>query len=88
MSQLSETHIQDQIKELADRMDAVERKLDLILSKLDSNCDKMGRHIDFIDGVYASVKVPFNYISNKMHKIAKPFGKHAETHEFQTHSEN
>lgn len=60
------------------RMDAIERKLDLILQKLDGsiikNCDKMGTHIDFVNGVYATVKVPLNYISNKMHKIINPLG--------------
>ena len=60
------------------RMDAIERKLDLIIQKLDGsvikNCDKMGTHIDFVNGVYATVKVPLNYISNKMHKIINPLG--------------
>ena len=75
------TH-EDELKHLMDRMDAIERKLDLILFKLDGsiikNCDKMGTHIDFVNGVYATVKVPLNYISNKIHKIANPFGSHKE----------
>ncbi|MFZ9241447.1 MAG: hypothetical protein ACO22R_09925 [Chitinophagaceae bacterium] len=54
---------------LIDRIDAIERKLDLILQKLDGtvikNCDKMGTHIDFVNGVYDTVKVPLNYISKK-----------------------
>lgn len=65
---------------LIDRIDAIERKLDLILLKLDNdvidNCDKMGNHIDFVNGVYDTVKVPLNYISNKIHKIINPFGTH------------
>ena len=67
---------------LIDRMDTLERKLDLILQKLDAsvikNCDKMGSHIDFVNGVYDTVKVPMNYLSNKIHKIANPFGSHKE----------
>lgn len=63
-------------QQLIDRMDAIERKLDLILQKLDGsvikNCDKMGTHIDFVNGVYATVKVPLNYISNKIHRLANP----------------
>ena len=70
------------LKELTDRIDVIERKLDLILMKLDGsvikNCDKMGTHIDFVNGVYATVKVPLNYISNKMHKIINPLGVHKE----------
>ena len=72
----------DNLTHLIDRMDALERKLDLILQKLDGsvikNCDKMGSHIDFVNGVYATVKVPLNYISNKIHKIANPFGSPKE----------
>ena len=63
-------------QQLIDRMDTIERKLDLILQKLDDsvikNCDKMGTHIDFVNGVYATVKVPLNYISNKIHRLANP----------------
>jgi hypothetical protein len=70
------------MKELADRLDTIERKLDLILQKLDGsvikNCDKMGTHIDFVNGVYSTVKVPLNYISNKIYKIVNPLGFHKE----------
>ena len=73
---------QDQLTDITNRLDALERKLDLILLKLDGsvikNCDKMGNHIDFVNGVYATVKVPLNYISNKMHKIINPLGSHKE----------
>ena len=68
-----------QMKDLMDRMDAIERKLDLILVKLDEsvieNCDKMGNHIDFVNGVYETVKIPLYYISNKINKIANPLSK-------------
>ena len=73
---------QDQLTDITNRLDALERKLDLILTKLDGsvikNCDKMGNHFDFVHGVYATVKVPLNYISNKMHKIINPLGSHKE----------
>jgi tetrahydromethanopterin S-methyltransferase subunit G len=72
----------DDLTILIDRMDTIERKLDLILQKLDGNviknCDKMGSHIDFVNGVYATVKVPLNYISTKIHKLANPFGSPKE----------
>jgi hypothetical protein len=65
-------------QELSDRLDAIETKLDLILHKLDAsvitNCDKMGNHIDFVEGVYATLKVPLNYISDKIHNIVNPMG--------------
>jgi tetrahydromethanopterin S-methyltransferase subunit G len=81
--QRNQTQDRDQLTDITNRLDALERKLDLILTKLDGsvikNCDKMGNHIDFVNGVYATVKVPLNYISNKMHKIINPLGSPAIT---------
>ena len=69
-------------QQIMNRMDDIERKLDLILQKLDGsvikNCDKMGTHIDFVNGVYDTVKVPLNYISNKIHRLANPLRSHAD----------
>jgi hypothetical protein len=66
----------NELKELTDRIEVIERKLDLILLKLDGsvikNCDKMGTHIDFVNSVYTTVKVPLNYISNKIQRIINP----------------
>ena len=33
------------------------------------NCNKMGDHIDFVNNVYDTVKVPLHYISNKVQKM-------------------
>lgn len=69
-------------KQIMDRMDTLERKLDLILHKLDgsviANCDKMGTHIDFVNGVYETVKIPLNYISTKIHRLARPLSSPKE----------
>jgi hypothetical protein len=71
-----------ELKDLIERIEVIERKLDLILLKLDGsvikNCDKMGSHIDFVNSVYTTVKVPLNYISNKIQKIINPTGLHTE----------
>lgn len=68
-----------QHQQIMNRMDDIERKLDAILHKLDGSviksCDKMNTHIDFVNGVYDTVRMPLSYISNKFHKIASPFGK-------------
>lgn len=78
----NQDHNHDQLTNITNRLDELERKLDLILTKLDGsvikNCDKMGNHIDFVNGVYATVKVPLNYIANKMHKIINPLGSHKD----------
>ncbi len=36
----------------------------------------MGTHIDFVNGVYDTVKIPLNYIANKIHKIINPVGSY------------
>ena len=70
------TQISSELKELMDIIEVIERKLDLILFKLDGsvikNCDKVGTHIDFVHSVYTTVKVPLNYISNKIQRIINP----------------
>jgi hypothetical protein len=61
----TQTH-EDELKHLMERMDTIERKLDLILLKLDGsiikNCDKMGTHIDFVNGVYDTGICRYNTI--------------------------
>ena len=67
-----------ELAELSNRIQKIEEKLDIIVQKLDNNiiknCDKMGDHIDFVNNVYETVKVPLHYISNKIHKIVNPLG--------------
>jgi iron-sulfur cluster repair protein YtfE (RIC family) len=65
--------IRNDIIMLKSKMERIEEKLDAILQKMDTNiiknCDKMGEHIDFVNNVYDTVKVPLHYISNKVQKI-------------------
>ena len=76
------SQISSELKELTDRIEVIERKLDLILIKLDGsvvkNCDKMGTHIDFVNNVYTKVNVPLNYILNKIQRIVNPSGLRIE----------
>lgn len=69
----SSTCIRNEITNLKNQVDKIEEKLDAILQKMDNNiiknCDKMGDHIDFVNNVYDTVKVPLHYISNKVQKM-------------------
>jgi hypothetical protein len=69
----SSTCIRNEIKILKNQVERMEEKLDAIMQKLDNNiiknCDKMGEHIDFVNNVYDTVKVPLHYISNKVQKM-------------------
>lgn len=69
----SSSCIRNEIVNLKNKMELIEEKLNTILQKMDNNiiknCDKMGHHIDFVNNVYDTVKVPLHYISNKVQKI-------------------
>lgn len=69
----SSTCIRNEIKNLKNQAERMEEKLDAILQRMDNNiiknCDKMGDHIDFVNNVYDTVKVPLHYISNKVQKM-------------------
>lgn len=42
----------------------INEKLDKIVALLETDCNKMSDHIDFIEGVYDHVKHPLNYVMN------------------------
>jgi hypothetical protein len=69
----SSTCIRNEITNLKNQVERIEEKLDAILQKMDNNiiknCDKMGDHIDFVNNVYDTVKVPLHYLSNKVQKM-------------------
>jgi hypothetical protein len=69
----SSTCIRNEITNLKNKIERMEEKLDAILQRMDNsiikNCDKMGDHIDFVNNVYDTVKVPLHYISNKVQKM-------------------
>ena len=52
-----------------EQLKRIEEKLDLLLQKFDClepECKKMGNHIDFVEGVYDTVKAPMNLLCNKI----------------------
>ena len=52
------------------RLTNIENQFGIIHNKIDTDvvqeCRKMGSHIDFIEKVYANVKHPLGYITNKI----------------------
>ena len=62
--------IYDKIKNLEDKIDEQNKKLDIITNILNNdvkiNCDKMSEHIDFISSVYERVKTPMYFICDKL----------------------
>lgn len=69
----SSSCIRNEITILKNKIERMEEKLDTIMQRMENsiikNCDKMGDHIDFVNNVYDTVKVPLHYLSNKVQKM-------------------
>ncbi len=54
---------------ISERMDLLEKKLNLIIEKLESvekGTDKMTSHIDFINDIYSKVQTPLFWICDRV----------------------
>lgn len=68
--------VEDKINKLEVKMDSILEKINAInsnlvkiekiLTKNTSECEKMGSHIDFVENVYDNVKHPLGFICNKV----------------------
>ena len=80
----SSSCIRNEITILKNKIERMEEKLDAILQRMENsiikNCDKMGDHIDFVNNVYDTVKVPLHYISNKVQKMIGVNRIHDDAH--------
>jgi hypothetical protein len=52
--------------ELEIKFNRIEQKLDKIIELLEKDCKKMVDHIDFVENVYDSIKMPFYYVMDKV----------------------
>ena len=59
-------HIEDQIKSIDNQLDKL---LNLLEKDIQPNCNKMSKHIDFIEYVYNYLKNPMYFLSNKMNYL-------------------
>lgn len=51
------------IKELNEKLDRIEKILN---NEIMNNCNKMSRHIDFIERIYEYIKFPLFFITDKV----------------------
>lgn len=62
--------MEEKVENLERKLDNLERKLDKIIfileNDISSECNKMSKHIDFIDTVYDNVKNPLGFVCNKV----------------------
>lgn len=57
---------------MEERLNRLENKIDLIiylLEKQNHDCNKMSKHIDFIDNVYTRIKYPLFFICSNVSKF-------------------
>lgn len=67
--------INNRLNNLEKKCDLIESKLDTIIDLIESNnqsCEKMSDHIDFVENVYENVKNPLGYICNKINNFIQP----------------
>lgn len=63
----------DKLNALSIKMEETEKKIDLILEKINNNneiCEKMGDHIEFVETTYDIIRKPMNYLTNKVNLFA------------------
>jgi uncharacterized protein YaaN involved in tellurite resistance len=58
--------IDSKLIEIEHKVHGIEKKLDRIIELLEKDCKKMVDHIDFVETVYDSVKMPFYYVMDKV----------------------
>jgi hypothetical protein len=68
------------IIELENQCKIIETKMDKILELLEKDCKKMTDHIDFVENVYDNVKMPFNYLMNKVNGLITHNILHCDNH--------
>ena len=60
----------EEIQNIKQELQTMNKKLDKILEFLKTDCKKMSDHIDFIEKVYENVKSPFHFIMNRFSGLA------------------
>jgi len=58
--------IKEELKELSNKIDTMNQKIDNLFELLEKDCKKMTSHIDFVENVYDKIKQPFNFIMDKV----------------------
>ena len=66
---MADKDLYKRIDKIETQINELDKKLDKIVNLLEynkKNCEKMGHHIDFVDGVYENVKNPLGYVCSKI----------------------
>lgn len=68
-------NLENKIDNLEKKLDNLETKLDkiydLITNNIVNSCNKMNNHINFIENVYETIKMPMFFIVNKIKYLSE-----------------
>jgi hypothetical protein len=57
------------LKNIDLRLKNIEYQLNIKLTNIETDCSKMNNHINFVENTYNRVRIPLNYIKNKIEII-------------------
>ena len=75
----------NKLQNSVDKLQQEMEKMNLNHTDLSKKCDKMTKHIDFIDNVYEKVRYPLGYVC---HKISSVMGNQIERQNILPNIEN
>lgn len=61
-----------ELEEILANLDAIDKKLDIILERLhhcETSCKKMDDHISFVEETYTTLRTPLDYMKNMVNSI-------------------
>lgn len=56
----------EEIKELRDKLEVMEKNVSEKLDKISKETEKMDQHVEFVQGIYEKIKSPFHFAMNKI----------------------
>jgi len=69
---ISIEELKEKIEAMEQTMISMDQKIDRLLELMEKDCKKMTDHIDFVEGVYESVKTPFTFIMDSVNRVVHP----------------
>lgn len=65
----------EEIKQLQDKLEAMEKSVSEKLDKISKETEKMEQHVEFVQDIYEKIKSPFHFAMNKISVLS---GKNSE----------
>ena len=69
---ISIEELKEKVETLENTMILMNQKIERLLELMERDCKKMTNHIDFVEGVYESIKTPFTFIMDNVNHVIQP----------------